>query len=281
MYNNSNYPYIKLSKWPALTSAIGAWVFFYLYLYYQYASGTFTKTNPIVLYALPAFFLAIASGAVGGNIYKYLFYKRDGTPITRKEVLEGIGLGLIIGISLVFILSFLSPTFTSIGIPKGIVLYSVAPETSIIVNYLHPSLSIASSISNLLSMIFSEEAVFFLIVALSEEFLVLVTFKLIEDAFDGSKLGFWSVVIIGLSISGMLWSLAHVFSYTTEGIPLLFGITFAAATGTIAFRLLSELIWHNMNFGFMASAHFAYDFVLATTIIPLSFAIVTVPTILH
>lgn len=265
------YPFIRLGRLASLSSALGAWIFFYLYLYYQWSLGTFTQTNPLVLYALPSFFLTIAAGAVGGNLYRFLFYKRDGTPIKRKEALIGIPLGLLVGGMLVFTLHFVSPAFASIGVPQSIMLYAVTPEAPLIINYVHPALSITNVFSNLGSLIFSSAALFYLIVALSEEFLVLVTFKLLEDSFGRGKATGVMVVIAGIALSSLLWSLAHVPAYTSEGIPLIFGITFAAVTGAIVFRWLSELIWHNMNFPFMVSSHFMYDFMLATTLIPFAF----------
>ena len=250
------------TAWQSLIAALLGWVILDSYIYFSYISGQFATVNPVELYTTGFYGFAILSGAVGGNLFRYLEISVRGNYIKRKQVFEGIFLGSAVGFVLVLALYFTSPALSIVGIHSNAltVVAAVDPVPLAIMHYY--SLAEPTGYTVL----------FFLIVAIGEELMVLISFKALDDTLRDWKFGFMVSVILALIVASSFWGLSHTAAYSLEGVPLIAGISEAIIIGTIFFRYLSFVIWKDMNFSFMVSSHFVYDLSLTTVIPALSIA---------
>ena len=259
--------------WNIFSVALG-WVSLYLFLYFAVQGGTFASVNPILLYWIPASVMAIFSGLVGQNLENFLFTTVTGVKITLKDVGKGVLYGLPIGTAVVLGMFALGPVLSSItglNITGLRVSASVDPVPLFITNLfgIVPTTDILQSLINLIT---SYVFWLMLVVAASEEFLVYMTFKPFESLFlKDLRISLIIAIVLATLMAGIFWGLAHAPAYSLEGVPVVMGIISAILIGTVFFRILSQIIFGYMNLSFMASAHFAYDYVLATVIVSLSF----------
>ena len=273
-YGYSFYDFIDENPYWSLAVAIGGWVAFYFLLYFWVISGQFETVNPVILYAIPAYFIAIGSGAVGQNLYEFLFYTSQGVSITRRQFAEGF-VGFAIGGAIIAVVYFVGPLVTaSINGLTGLGLSIKGATLSVAVDPVPLTITQFMGVTSFVQIVTSYAFLLFLVVAIAEEFLVLVTYKLIAHFFASRGVSILMTILLSIFIAGVLWGAAHIPAYSEEGVNVLGGVFVAVIVGTLAFRLMSEFIFGDMNIVFMVSSHFAYDFLLTSIIVPLSFVAV-------
>ena len=275
MYNTfSNYSE-SVPLWWTVFSAAFTWIILWFFIYFAVHNGTFAGINPILLYWVPISVGAIFTGAIGGNIYEFLFVTRTGKIIHLKDVVKGAMIGAVVGTVLVFGLYYSSGSLLSIiGVKTPLALVASVDPVPLYISKVVgviPTFSISASISEIFH---SYDFWLMMVVAFSEEFLVLMTIRPFERYF--LKKGYAAIlaVLLAAIIAGLFWAVSHAAAYSFEGVPVISGIIMAFLLGTIFFRLLSEVIFKDFNIGFMVSAHFFYDFLLISVIVPLSFVVI-------
>lgn len=271
------YTFISESPAQAFLSGFIPWIIFYLYLYFsvytlsangqvQLSFSAFAAVNPVVLYAIPGLILAVMAGATGGKLFSFLEGTALGGEETRKRLAEGALYGLGIGAVTVVILYFLSPAVNAIvglSITPLQMIAAADPVPLTLLNFY--------DIGSIFNPSFLYVFLLFWVVAFSEEYFVLVTYKLFRQSFYSVGLSLAGSMLLAAFLAGILWGGAHVPAYTFEGVPVILGIVTAILIGTLAFRLLSQVIFGNFNIAFMVTSHFMYDFGLATFATYLSF----------
>ena len=245
------------TAWQSLIASLLGWVILDSYIYFAAVSGQFANVNPVELYTIGFYGFAILSGAVGGNLFRFLEISVSGHTIGRKQVFEGILFGSVVGFVLVFALYFIAPSLSIIGLPSNSLTVTAAVDP------------VPLSILHFYSVAFPSAyiIVFFLVVAIGEELMVLISFKSLDVTLRDWRLGGAVSILLALFVAGTFWGISHTAAYSLEGVPLIAGISEAIIIGTIFFRYLSFVIWKDLNFSFMVSSHFVYD-VSLTTIVP-------------
>ena len=258
--------YSNETPWETLIAAMSGWIFMDLYIYFSYTSGQFAHVNPVELYSIGFYTFAIFAGAVGGTLFKFLTVSISGRIIHKKQMFEGLILGPIIGAVTIFTLYFISPLTSIIGlnISGSMATAAVTPLPLSITKFYN--VVIPSTYILLL----------FIVVALAEEFMVLISFKSLEETLRSKRMGLAFSIMISLLVVGSFWALSHIPAYSMEGVPLFSGLMEALIIGTIAFRYLSFVFWHDLNFSYMVSAHATYDILLVTAIPQLSLVPVSI-----
>ncbi|MGC8579898.1 MAG: hypothetical protein ACP5MB_07565 [bacterium] len=264
------YDFINLTPNELLVSTFTPYIIFDLLLYFLVESNTFATVNPIILYSIPLLAMAVISGAVGGNLFAYIFQTEKGHFISKKQFVTGLVLGAIIGSMTAYLMAFVaSPILQSIGLnlsPASIAL-SVDPVALQISNIMHAF--------SFLSILTSYSFVFYLVVAVSEELLVIITYKNLAQYFYAKHLPKDFAIYLSLILVGISWASLHWAAYGVDGLNVIAGIILAAIVGTIAFRVLSRMFWKDLDFTFMVTSHWAYDFTTAAGV--MAIAMTTVP----
>lgn len=259
--NRHLYDFITLSRAEAMFTAIMVYVFFDFFIYFYVAAGQFSGVNVVLLYSIPLLVLAVFAGAVGGNAFKFFFQTAYGKFVSRKQFFSGIIIALVVGVGAAYLMAFIGPSLFAIAgihITAAYATLSVDPLSVVITN------GVSSSY----------EFLFFLVVAVSEEALVIVTYKLLADSLYGYGLSEGNAQFLSLITVGGLWASLHWAAYGIEGIPVIAGIISAMVVGTVAFRLMSKVIYKDLDFSFMVATHWAYDLSAIMGILAISASIV-------
>ncbi len=264
------YDFINLTPNELLVATFLPYVIFDFLIYFFVVSNTFASQNPVVLYSIPLLAMAVISGAVGGNLFAYIFQTEKGHFISKKQFATGIVLGTIIGSMTAYLMAFVaSPVLQSIGVnlsPASIAL-SVDPIALQISDMTHAF--------SFLSILTSYSFVFYLVVAISEELLVIITYKNLAQYFYAKHLPRDFAIYLSLALVGISWASLHWAAYGIEGLNVIAGIILAAVVGTIAFRVFSRMFWKDLDFTFMVTSHWAYDFTTVAGV--MAIAMTTVP----
>ncbi len=264
------YDFINLTPNELLVASFAPFIIFDFLLFFFVSNNTFAGQNPVILYSIPLLSMAVISGAVGGNLFKYLFQTEKGHFVSKKQFGEGIFAGAVVGIITAYASYFLaSPILQSLGVnasPASIAL-SVDPVALQIANFTHAF--------SFLSVLTSYSFLFYLTVAVSEEMLVIITYKNLAQYFYAKKLPRDLAIYASLGLIGLSWASLHWAAYGAEGLNVIGGIIFAAIIGTVAFRALSRMVWKDLDFTFMVTSHWAYDFTVVSGV--MAIAMTTVP----
>ena len=167
------------TAWQSLIASLLGWVILDSYIYFAAVSGQFANVNPVELYTIGFYGFAILSGAVGGNLFRFLEISVSGHTIGRKQVFEGILFGSVVGFVLVFALYFIAPSLSIIGLPSNSLTVTAAVDP------------VPLSILHFYSVAFPSAyiIVFFLVVAIGEELMVLISFKSLDVTLRDWRLG--------------------------------------------------------------------------------------------
>lgn len=269
---NKLYDFINLTPNELLVASFAPFIIFDFMLFFFMQNGTFSGQNPVILYSIPLLAMAVISGAVGGNLFKYIFQTEKGHFVSKKQFAEGLFAGGAIGVLTAYGSYYLaSPILQAIGInvsPAAIVM-SVDPIALQISNFTHAF--------SFLSILTSYTFLFYLVVAVSEELLVIITYKNLAQYFYAKGMSKDLAVYISLALIGISWASLHWAAYGAEGLNVIGGIIFAAIVGTVAFRALSRALWRDLDFTFMVSSHWAYDFTAVSGVLAIAMTTVHVP----
>jgi membrane protease YdiL (CAAX protease family) len=244
---NSTYA----AEWDFLFG-VGIWIVLMSVLYFAYYTTIFGQafaTNPAVVYLITLSFIFAASGVSLPQMFSL---------ISTKKILLELGLGLIIGLAVIAIITY----------GTNITLSVLSPFAELMVSSVPTSIPPYENIGIVAPVV---------LIAVMEELIVFTSaFFFTSGLVKKFKMGLKDAFLVALILSSIFFGLAHTIAYAQEGILSTFSILFAIIFSLIVIRFLPLAIFKDKTYPIFSAigVHATYDFfalsaITALVIVPI------------